>query len=304
VNLYLSELRDYSDWVGKTAEVIHANVIRYGGWAAVFPHRLPRWASRIRNYFNVTPSKLTRLAPDAEKKIVRAVQRLKAELECEEERQRQEDRKWDRTAEDRRRFPYNKPNPTPIKLPGHCPKETSETIRNITWTQALALKKTLHGAVYQDETRRLWYQMSAGATIYHYGGTPNPITAPLEAAIVNEVKGQNDTPVFKMISPDGTGGSHEIIIKNRGTDTLVPAGASIIIKNNMVVTDEVYQGSYNYADAMVVGFAAHEIRDVKTHVPAWDFYVNPGLRYWPLAQRVFPAKDPRKPNDKPLAEQV
>jgi hypothetical protein len=250
----------------------------------------------------VTPSKLTRLPADAERKIVKAVQRLKTELECEEERQRQEDRKWDRTPDDRRRFPYNKPNPTPIKLPAHCPATPSQTIQDISWTAALALKNTLHGAVYKDETNRLWYQMSAGATIYHYEGTPNPLTTPLEAAIVNEVKGQTNTPVFKLISPDGTGGSREIILKNRGTDTLVDAGISIDIRN-LVVVHEVFQGSYNYADAMVVGFAAHEIRDIKPHVGSWDFYVNPVHRYWTLEQRVYPAKDPRNPNDRPLAKQ-
>jgi hypothetical protein len=299
--MYLSELRDYSDWVGQTAQTIHENVIRLGGWGAVFPSRMPRWASRVRNYFNVTPYKLTRLGPEAEKKIAKAVQRLKTELECEEERQRQEDRKWDRTPDDRRRFPYNKPNPTPIRLPGHCPKEPSETIRNISWTQALALKNTLHGAVYQDETKRLWYQMSAGATIYHYGSTPGKYTQALEAALVEKVKGQNDTPVFKMISPDGTGGSHEVIIKNRGSDTLVPAGASIILER-LIEQHAIYRGSYNYADAMVVGFAAHDIRDVKPHVASATFYVNPNP-HLTLGQRVFPAKDPRNPNDKPLAEQ-
>jgi hypothetical protein len=105
-----------------------------------------------------------------------------------------------------------------------------------------------------------------------------------------------------MISPDGTGGSHEVIIKNRGSDTLVPAGASIIL-GKLVEQHAIFQGSYNYADAMVVGFAAHDILDVKPHVASTTFYVNPNPQST-LGQRVFPAKDPRYPKDKPLAEQV
>jgi len=305
MQMYMSELRDYTDWIGKTPQCIFENVIRLGGWRMVFPSKLPRWASKVRNFFNRTPAKLTRLQPDAEKKIVKAVQRLKAELECEEERQRQEDRKWERTPEDRRLWPHgNKPNPNPIVLPKHCSgKPPSKAIADIGWTEALALKKSLSGAAYKDETGRIWYQMSAGSTIYHWGGTPNPLTTSIEAAIVNEARGQNDTPVFKMISPDGTGGSREIIIKNRGTDTLVDAGVTIDIRN-LVVYDEVFQGSYNYDDAMVVGFAAHKALDVKPHVGAWDFYVNPALRYWDLNQTTFPEKDPRFPNRKPLAEEI
>jgi hypothetical protein len=68
--------------------------------------------------------------------------------------------------------------------------------------------------------------------------------------------------------------------------------------------DEVYQGSYNYADAMIIGFAAHKALDVKPHVASPDFYVNPENRYSNLDQRTFPPKDPRKPNEKPLAEQI
>lgn len=304
MQMYMSELRDYTDWIGKTPQCILENVIRLGGWSVVFPSRLPRWASRVRNYFNVTPSRLTRLPADAEKKIVKAVQRLKTELECEEERQRQEAHKWDRTPEDRRNFPFgNKPNPTPIRLPGHCPAKPSKAVADIGWKDALALKNSLHGAVYKDETGRLWYQMSAGSTIYHYGGTPHEYKAPIDAAVVNEIKGQKNTPVFKMVSPDGTGGSREIIIKNRGTDTLVDAGVSIIIQK-LVETHLVYRGSYNYADAMITGFSAHKTLDVKPHVASWDFYVNPTNIYANLDVCKFPEKDPRKPNEKPLAEQV
>lgn len=301
----MEQLRDYNCWIGKKPLVIFENVIRLGGWRMVFTGRLPRWASKVRNFFNRTPTTLTRLQPDAEKKMAKAVQRLKGEMECEEERQRQEDNKWVRTPQDRINFPHgNKPNPNPIVLPGHCPKKPSEAVTDIGPFDAIALRNTLSGQVYRDETGRHWYQMSAGATIFHWGAPVNPLTMKAEAAITEKIRGQNDTPVFKMISPDRTGGSREIIIKNRGTDYLVPAGASIRIINNMVVYDEVYQGSYNYADAMIAGFAAHKALDIEPHIGASDFYVNPAHRYWDLDVATFPIKDPRFPNRKPLAEEV
>src|SRR5262249_56378487 len=52
----LAELQDYSKWVGKNAEDVLRWVISRGGWINVFPSTLPKWASRIRNYFNITPS--------------------------------------------------------------------------------------------------------------------------------------------------------------------------------------------------------------------------------------------------------
>ncbi len=291
----LLELRDYRNWVGLTPRVIHEHVIRLGGWAIVFPTKLPRWASRVRNYFNVTPSTLTRLPAAAEKKIAAAAQRFKFELDC------QEKQYYNRDHTDRRPNPWGRPNPLPFQVSARCPAKPSQAVLNTGRIDRIAINRALHGAVYKDETNRLWYQMSAGSTIYHYRGAP--FIAPVDAVVVNSIKGQNDTPVFKMIGLDGTGGSTEVIIKNRGSDTLVPAGVTIHVRN-LVETNEVYQGSYNFSETTQLGLAAHERRDVKPHVGAWDFYVNPANRYWTLEQRTFPERDPRKPKDKPLAEQV
>ena len=54
----LKALKDYGNWVGETLLDVHYSVIRVGGWQTVFPGALPRWASRIRQYFNLTPMTL------------------------------------------------------------------------------------------------------------------------------------------------------------------------------------------------------------------------------------------------------
>lgn len=56
--LDLKALRDYGNWIGETAWDVHGSVMRVGGWQQVFPRALPRWASRIRQYFNLTPMTL------------------------------------------------------------------------------------------------------------------------------------------------------------------------------------------------------------------------------------------------------
>ena len=57
--LPLEALKDYRNW--ETVSDVHYSVIRVGGWQNVFPGALPRWASRIRQYFNLTPMTLKRL---------------------------------------------------------------------------------------------------------------------------------------------------------------------------------------------------------------------------------------------------
>jgi hypothetical protein len=59
--LDLSKLKDYNNWIGQTARDVHLSVIAAGGWQIVFPGTLPRWASRIRQYFNLVPMTLTLL---------------------------------------------------------------------------------------------------------------------------------------------------------------------------------------------------------------------------------------------------
>jgi hypothetical protein len=57
----INELRDYRKWIGKSADEVYFAVRAVGGWKSVFPQNLPRWASKVRNYFNVFPTTLQRV---------------------------------------------------------------------------------------------------------------------------------------------------------------------------------------------------------------------------------------------------
>lgn len=57
----LKWLRDYKLWTQTNALAVREAVKGVGGWAIVFPDHVPRWASRVRNYFNETPRQLMRL---------------------------------------------------------------------------------------------------------------------------------------------------------------------------------------------------------------------------------------------------
>ena len=56
--LDLKALGNYGKWVEETPWEVYSSVIAVGGWQHVFPGALPRWASRVRQYFNLTPMTL------------------------------------------------------------------------------------------------------------------------------------------------------------------------------------------------------------------------------------------------------
>src|SRR5262245_44145712 len=77
-------------------------------------------------------------------------------------------------------------------------------------TGGLKERSALTDYVYGDEHKRLWYQMNSGSTVYHFGPPPTSVTM----KAVRYGYAQSWTPVFKLISLDGTGGSMETIIEN------------------------------------------------------------------------------------------
>jgi hypothetical protein len=172
----------------------------------------------------------------------------------------------------------------------------------------------LSGDVYRDQFNKIWYQMSPGATIYHYGSDPK--SPELDAAGVT-LKGQKFTPIFKLISPDGTGGSCETIIRNPQIDkwwsgaipttaignSNIGAVGSIETISHRIVEHPWYQGSYNYSETVVVGNDLHEKNDVEPHKKNkfMGVYVNPLDRSELLSLRKFPKIDA---TGKLLANQV
>lgn len=161
--------------------------------------------------------------------------------------------------------------------------------------------RTLSGHVYCDSNVVVWYQMGPGGTIYHWGR--KVVIDWAEAAYAHQVRGQSGIPVFKLVCPDGTGGSKETIIKNpkihkvpvrtsQGDYFEMQRGTKIgetnevnLVKTN-IVTDEHHQGSYNFAETAVVGLKAHEKYDVDMHKKD-EIYFDPPDRFAPLADRLF-----------------
>src|SRR5262245_28562100 len=80
--LTIRELSNYNRWVDLSPVEIRDSVIHVGGWHKIFPApvvrssivgtsyainfgKFPQWASKVRNFFNVTPNYL-KLLPSAE----------------------------------------------------------------------------------------------------------------------------------------------------------------------------------------------------------------------------------------------
>jgi hypothetical protein len=163
-----------------------------------------------------------------------------------------------------------------------------------------ALSEALSGDVYRDQNNRIWFQMSPGGTIYHWGG---PVEREIrEAAYQSYIAGQALTPVFKLISLDETGGSQETIIKNPfneevknipvakklkvGRSNIGKVGRPELVPHLIEMKPE-YEGSYNYSETIDSGINAHQKRDVHTHHKD-PVYWNPQGRLIPLAERRFP----------------
>lgn len=246
----LSELQDYTNWIGKSPKEVRDSVIAAGGWAKVFPEKLPVWASRVRNYFNETPNELKLLDETAAKKA------------------------------------------------------TNKAVKVGILDGEVGAALALSGDVYQDRSGRFWFQMVTGGTVFHYVKKPDAADKAKAAATP-----QSFHPVFKLVSPDPSGGSSELVVNNpqvdhpwepfkRGESTIGAEGKWKNIQKDVVI-NAIFRGTYNYSETVVMGFAAHDLRDIQPHKAAADFYLNPvpGSK---LEDRKFPEKDPK---GKPLATQ-
>ncbi len=283
----LDKLRNYDEWIGKTPQQIIDAVKLVGGWAVVFsatafPAGLPLWAHRVRNYFNVEPRSLTRYDADFRNEFLARIDRGLDALEH------------------AKKIKWLKKHPlfgslAEVKKMPEPPPGTPDTPGG--WDRVAEIK-ALSGDVYKDEsTNMIWYQMDAGGAIYHFGSDPG-ITAPLEAFYHSKIVGQALVPIFKLVSPDGTGGSCETIINNKFDQQLtVPGFGSIktgrfkigmVSKSEPVDVNKDYhhQGSYNYAETIEMGLATHEKYDVHPHKKDKTYW-NPLDRFLPLASRRF-----------------
>jgi hypothetical protein len=279
--LDLKALRDYGNWIGETAWDVHGSVMRVGGWQQVFPGALPRWASRIRQYFNLTPMTLELLDHEESSRYLEGAQTALPSARAQ----------------------------ALLKLMRSEPPGSSE----------IGTIKALSGAVYEDALgRSIWFQMSPGGAIYHFG---KKIRSKTLRSIEATLDGQEQAPVFKLVCPDGTGGSREVCIKNPfdvrkvtarvagALHTTMVGHATIGAVNevvnvaNRIVKDSVSQGSYNYAETVEKGLPAHDRLDVDTYPMQPGYYVEPPnlFQFAELYMRRFPENDPQ---GQPLAAQT
>jgi len=311
--LDLKALRDYGNWIGETASEVYGSVIQVGGWQQVFPGAVPRWASRIRQYFNLTPMTLELL--DDEESI-RYLEKAQTALPASGRARARRDEMQSRGMGISFYAPGSSTKPgTPLVKPD--PNAPIDTLGG-----EIGTIKALSGDVYEDALgRSIWFQMSPGGAIYHFG---EKIRSPTFSAINAVAAGQEWAPVFKLVCPDGTGGSREVCIKNpfdvprtiraRGVEgpvntTMMAGHATIGAVNeevkvaNRIVKDSVSQGSYNYAETIVKGLPAHQRLDVNTDPMRPGYYVEPSnlFQFAELYMRRFPANDPE---GKPLAAQT
>lgn len=281
------DLNSYSKWRETTPAEVLAAATALGGWTNVFPTEVPVWASKVRNYFNVLPSTLRRLEQQAAQAMLGAKHgpRMTFLANCHQ----------DQTFN---RYKRGKPTPLgpapdPFKVHPACPAKAPPEIVHM--DDFIPTRDALSGDVYLDDHGWLWYQMSPGATIYHWGGKVRWKSG--EAAYTQIVTGQKGVPIFKLIRMDGSGGSCELILLNYGAGN--PGGGSEHLgKINAVediykrtYRDPIKQGSYNFSEATQVGFSEHDLRDVRTHRHAANFYVNPPDMHSDLKLRKFPLKD-------------
>ncbi len=280
----LNSLKQYVNWIGKTPEEILIAVKRHGGWKRVFPGRFPVWAHKIRNYFNIEPRSLMLLDESAGGPHLREIYR-KLDI--------MQGYKVIKLAKENPIIRHVLPGVTTMPNP---PAGTPD----FSIKDHLGEDLGLSGDVYKDSAGTIWYQMSPGGTIYHFKDPTNEL---LEAALQTK-RGQWQTPVFKLISPDGTGGSCETVIKNADSAQVIGGVNRHKQVGGLIESDPWYQGSYNYSETVITGLAAHGDRDVMPHKALADLskprhlrnvYVNPDRQYrhGPLSARRFPPNDNR-----------
>ena len=139
----------------------------------------------------------------------------------------------------------------------------------------------LSGETYVDEKGHIWYQMSTQGTGYHFPGQVD-----WKKVTKTFFLPQRKIPVFKLVSPDGTGGSMEVCIRNSGKDEIGKNGQWVDVRQK-VISDK-YLGTYNYSETTVAGLGNHIYRDVKPHEKSGR-YINPIDPFSIRAHRRFSA---------------
>lgn len=245
------DLGKYTYWQKKNPGLIVDEVGQVGGWKAVFSDELPKWAHRVRNFFNQEPSQLNFYQFNIN-----------------------ENSAYKRTIGN-----INKDFKRSLALSGVSYLDENKN----TW-----LQMSPGAASYHFKHNLPMWQMSA---LLEAGGqSKTPIFKLVlldrskggsrETIILNPFNKSEDAvgsvwgiPISGVSIPVG-----ESVIK----------GGNV---KNRIYTDSEYQGSYNYGDTIVVGSNEHTRFDVTPHEQDPKGYINPSDRFSNLFFRKFPTHD-------------
>ena len=270
----LNELRDYNKWINKKPTLIRKAVIDIGGWAKVFP---PTGVKAVPVKVDIPIPQ--RVIPPGLRVGGKISENIPGLLKAE----------WEG-------FPLwasrvrNYFNWTPVTLKLLPPLDGMSRTNEHRGAVAMLPREvqkivfSLNGDVYVDEHNRPWLNMTKLGAVYHVPGEVD--FGKIRDAIAAELY-EIPYPVFKLISPDGTGGSMEVCLHNTKLAKTIGRVGEVVNVSPVLVREEIYRGSYNYAETIQRGLAEHDFSDIKPHQEYAGFYINPPF-YSAIGDRKFP----------------
>ena len=287
-----SDLRDYRAWVGKSAHEVLQAAIGYGGWTAVFSKEQLR-----RKRLEDLSGAASRFAAGALKGVVAGARFGPGIASASGARSALETlAPTFPTFASRVRNYFNVLPSQMMRAPAEDGKRLAEAANRYSsaWLTAPVAKRALSDHVFIElapTKGRLWFVMSASGSVYHYETEGHKYVE----SIKNGGKDPWEMKILKLISPDGAGGSSEVILdvsphfSKAGTE-----GVCFMTHSHVRWTPE-YVGTYNYAETIRKGFFAHKFMDVDPHKDEFNaipnYYLSPPDPWADLTRRFFPPPD-------------
>lgn len=259
--LDLKKLQHYENWIEQTALDVYYSVIRAGGWHRVFPGPLPRWASRIRQYFNLTPMTLKLYDDDLCRKYIgnKAYQASSGDS-------------W---------------SDNQARAKALSGEVYEDELGRIVWFQM-----SPGGGIYHFK-EKIKHPTIRAIGAHRAGQEHAPVfklVSPDGTDGSREICIENPFDVPRIFKTRVDGDFH----MKKGHKT-IGAVNEVVKVANRIEKDSVAQGSYNYAETTVMGLSAHERLDVHTDPMQPGYYVEPPdlFKYSELWMRRFPENDPQ-----------
>jgi hypothetical protein len=233
----LEMLRDYRNWVLQPPAVILRAVIWHGGWTTVFPIGVTTWAHRVRNYFNLTPTKLRLLLTRTTIGSLRTLGGLA-----------------------RSQLAGGIGIGKPLELSG----DVYEDEFGRCWYEMHAGRTVYH---YKGDPGLKGVKTTAQGQKY----------VPLVKLFSPDNSGGSVEMCLHnwQVHRSANDALNPLALGTSGTSS-IGNGEWVSIKGKVIANSE-YRGSYNYSESAIVGFSAHKLRDIVPHEVVSNSYVNPLL---------------------------